>query len=492
MNLAEEFSHYAYPLTDNSWQSSLPTFTLTTSREISQEPKISVVIANYNNAPYLKKMLDSLVHQTLAAEHIQIMFLDDKSTDDSIKIVETYMEKYPSIELYVLDKNTGGAHGPRNVGIDNARGQYMVFLDADDWYDLDALAYMTDLLDRSSDDFAVTGMVQSVNGHLSMKSKPYYYEGEIFNRDINSLSPEFYGWLGPQAVIVRSALIHDNNLHFVHQRVADDVTFFYQAMRFSKTITQGERLTTYLNRDADNESLSKTINRDFMISWLRALGYIHRTYPDDLSKEKFISRRLEWLVWDFILRTDIGYTFGKKRFKDFKTQIDYYLGQIGFDPTQHFRTGARMVAWQYLKEGAFAKLMSFHRWHRISHLGVRKFKAFEFDGEQFAFKRFNKKHPLVKINVRAIAEKIEEDKFYFKCFTREKVEYVELRELKDPYYNRVRLEVKSLGESSYLVHLPKDFDNDNYRLLVITDLWHEHGFEGFSRMHKGKVREKNE
>ena len=361
MNLAEEFSHYAYPLTDNSWQSSLPTFTLTTSREIRPESKISVVIANYN----------SLVHQTLTAEHIQIMFLDDKSTDDSVKIVETYMEKYPSIELYVLDKNTGGAHGPRNVGIDNARGQYMVFLDADDWYDLDALAYMTDLLDRSSDDFAVKGMVQSVNGHLSMKSKPYYYEGEIFNRDINSLSPEFYGWLGPQAVIVRSALIHDNNLHFVHQRVADDVTFFYQAMRFSKTITQGERLTTYLNRDADNESLSKTINRDFMISWLRALGYIHRTYPDDLSKEKFISRRLEWLVWDFILRTDIGYTFGKKRFKDVKAQIDYYLGQIGFDPTQHFRTGARMVAWQYLKEGAFAKLMSLMVSSSLSNASIK-------------------------------------------------------------------------------------------------------------------------
>ena len=69
---------------------------------------------------------------------------------------------------------------------------------------------------------------------------------------------------------------------------------------------------------------------------------------------------------------------------------------------------------------------------------------------------------------------------------------MELRELKDPYHNRVRLKVKSLGESSYVIHLPKDFDNESYRLLVITDLWHEHGFEGFSKMYKGKVREKNE
>lgn len=483
MNLNEEFLHYDYSLTNKSWQLSLPSFTRKTSEILSQKPKVSIIIANYNNAPYLRKMLESLVNQTLSAEHIQIMFLDDKSTDESVKIVESYIEKYPSIELYALEENTGGAHGPRNIGILNARGEYMVFLDADDWYDLEAMSYMTDLLERSGDGFAVTGMVQSANGHLSLKSKPYYYEGEIFNRDINELSPEFYAWLGPQAIIVRSKLIHDNNLHFVKQRIADDVVFFYQAMRFSKRITQGDRLTTYLNRDADNASLSKTINRDFMISWLRALGYIHRTYPDDLSKKKFMSRRLEWLVWDFVLRNDIGYAFSQSRFKDFKTQMDYYLGNIGFDPTQYFRTGARRVVWRYLKEEAFDKIMNFHRWHSLSHWMVRKFRVFDYDGKQFAFKQFNKKHPLVKINVRAVAKKIENDKFYFQCFTREKVEYVEYRNIENPYHDRLKIKIKRLKENSYVIDLPKNFDNEKYRLLIVTDIWHEQGFEGFSEIY---------
>ena len=80
-------------------------------------------------------MMDSLVQQTIGIEQLQVMFIDDCSTDHSLKVIEPYLERYPNIEIYQLLENTGGAHGPRNVGIVNARGEYSVFLDADDWYD---------------------------------------------------------------------------------------------------------------------------------------------------------------------------------------------------------------------------------------------------------------------------------------------------------------------------------------------------------------------
>ena len=77
--------------------------------------------------------------------------------------------------------------------------------------------------------------------------------------------------------MLRTSLIHNNNLHFVNQRVADDVLFFMKPCDFQNHYTR-ERLTTYLNRDADNESLSKSINRTFMLSWLRALSYINQQF----------------------------------------------------------------------------------------------------------------------------------------------------------------------------------------------------------------------
>ena len=122
-----------------------------TSTIIFDRPKISVIIANYNNAPYLGKMLDSLIHQTIGMDALQLLFIDDKSTDNSAEIVEKYLQKYSSIEFYQLKENTGGAHGPRNVGILNARGEYLVFLDADDWYDENALKYMSETLDKSGE-----------------------------------------------------------------------------------------------------------------------------------------------------------------------------------------------------------------------------------------------------------------------------------------------------------------------------------------------------
>ena len=347
--IKEEFEAFQYNLDCTTWQLTLPTFHLETSKKVSTTPKVSVIIANYNNAPYLNKMMDSLVNQTIGLEKLQIMFIDDKSTDNSLDVIKAYVENYDSIEVYALNQNTGGAHGPRNVGILNAKGEYLVFLDADDWYDLDALHYLSELLDESGDDFAVSGLVQSTNGQISLKSKPYFYDGDFKNRSIQDLPEEFYGWLGPQAIMLRHSLVTDNNLHFVNQRVADDVTFFYEAMRFAKTITQGSLLTTYLNRDADNVGLSKAINRQFMISWLRALSYINRTFPDDMSKERFLARRVEWLVYDFCLKRGTGYNFSKNRLKDFKEQMDLYLGHLDFDLSRYFRSDPRVISWEYLQ-----------------------------------------------------------------------------------------------------------------------------------------------
>lgn len=162
--IEQEFETFQYHLESTEWQTNLPTFQLNTSKKSPTSPKVSVIIANFNNAPYLNKMMDSLMDQTIGLEHLQIMFIDDKSTDNSLEIIMPYLDKYQSVEIYALDENTGGAHGPRNIGILNARGEYLVFLDADDWYDLEALGYLSQLLDASGDDFAVSGLVQSKNG----------------------------------------------------------------------------------------------------------------------------------------------------------------------------------------------------------------------------------------------------------------------------------------------------------------------------------------
>lgn len=92
-------------------------------------PKISIIIPIYNSEKYLKKCLDSVINQTL--EDIEIICIDDCSTDNSRKILEEYKAKDNRIKLLFNKENKGQGY-TRNIGIDTAIGEYIGFIDSDD------------------------------------------------------------------------------------------------------------------------------------------------------------------------------------------------------------------------------------------------------------------------------------------------------------------------------------------------------------------------
>lgn len=94
-------------------------------------PKVSVIVPVYNVEKYIKKCLDSLVNQTL--KDIEIIVVNDGSKDNSVKIINQYLSKYKNI-IYVEKKN-GGLSDARNYGMKYAKGDYIAFLDSDDYVD---------------------------------------------------------------------------------------------------------------------------------------------------------------------------------------------------------------------------------------------------------------------------------------------------------------------------------------------------------------------
>lgn len=97
-------------------------------------PKISVIIPIYNVEKYLKKCLDSVIHQTL--KDIEIICINDCSTDGSLAILIDYVQKDKRIKLINLSQNKGVSFA-RNRGIEEASGKYIAFLDSDDWCEKD-------------------------------------------------------------------------------------------------------------------------------------------------------------------------------------------------------------------------------------------------------------------------------------------------------------------------------------------------------------------
>lgn len=99
-------------------------------------PKISILVAVYNTAAYLPQCLDSLLSQTL--KDIEVICVDDASTDNSLALLHQYAEKDNRVKVFALKENSGQAHA-RNVGLSHATGDYIGFVDSDDWLSQDAL-----------------------------------------------------------------------------------------------------------------------------------------------------------------------------------------------------------------------------------------------------------------------------------------------------------------------------------------------------------------
>lgn len=91
--------------------------------------KVSVIIPVYNVEKYLEECLDSIINQTL--KEIEIICIDDGSTDSSLNVLENYKKK--DKRIIVLQQQNLGAGAARNKGLDLARGKYLSFLDADDF-----------------------------------------------------------------------------------------------------------------------------------------------------------------------------------------------------------------------------------------------------------------------------------------------------------------------------------------------------------------------
>lgn len=103
--------------------------------------KVSIIIPVYNVEKYLRKCLDSVINQTYP--QLEILCVNDGSTDNSEKILKEYSKKDGRIKI--LNKENGGLSSARNYGLDKATGEYCYFLDSDDWIELDTIAYLVKL-----------------------------------------------------------------------------------------------------------------------------------------------------------------------------------------------------------------------------------------------------------------------------------------------------------------------------------------------------------
>lgn len=125
--------------------------------------KISVIVPVYNVEPYLPQCLDSLIEQTF--NDIEIICVNDGSTDGSLDVLNHYAAKDSRIK--VIDKPNGGVSSARNCGLDAAQGEYVSFVDGDDWLKRNAYEEIISAVDKRNVDMAVFGYYEYLDGNLT-------------------------------------------------------------------------------------------------------------------------------------------------------------------------------------------------------------------------------------------------------------------------------------------------------------------------------------
>ena len=110
----------------------------------------SVIVPVYNVSEYLEMCVDSLVNQTIDKEKMEIILINDGSTDNSLEICKKYEEKYPFVKVF--SKENEGLSATRNYGIKRAQGKYLFFIDSDDYFSEDTVEGVTDFFETVYDE----------------------------------------------------------------------------------------------------------------------------------------------------------------------------------------------------------------------------------------------------------------------------------------------------------------------------------------------------
>lgn len=136
---------------------------------MSTTPDVSVVVAVYNTMPYLTECLNSLVRQSIGLDRLEIVAVDDGSTDDSGAELDRFAERYPGVVKVLHQENSGGPAAPSNRALEVASGRFVYFIGSDDYLGDEALERMVSYADEHDSDVVVGKMVGTNGRYVHQK-----------------------------------------------------------------------------------------------------------------------------------------------------------------------------------------------------------------------------------------------------------------------------------------------------------------------------------
>ncbi len=204
-------------------------------------PKISVIVPVYNTEKYLARCLQSLCSQCL--QDIEILCVNDGSTDNSLAVLQHYASQDSRIHILSHAENSGES-AARNTGMDAAQGQYIGFVDSDDWIDTNFYETLYHMADTQGSDIT--------KGHLLYVLNDQPVAPSSINAEIEKFQSKHLFYHDFYTAIYKTSLIKENHLRFPTKvRIGPDIAFLSESIAHCNTLSLTNKTHYYYVQRAD-------------------------------------------------------------------------------------------------------------------------------------------------------------------------------------------------------------------------------------------------
>ena len=247
-------------------------------------PKISIIVPVYNVEKYIDKCLRSLTQQTL--QDIEIIIVNDGSLDNSVEIIEKYVKENPT-KIKYYEKKNGGLSSARNYGLEYAIGDYIAFLDSDDYVDFNMYEEMYNLAKKENADMVECDFIWEweYGKKIFDKRREYKTKEEMMKK------PRVVAW----NKIYKREIINKYKIRFPEGLIYEDMEFFYKLLPHLNRISYINKYFVHYTQREDSITNKQTQKVEDIFKILDNIfdDYIDQNLYNKYEKElKYMSRRI--------------------------------------------------------------------------------------------------------------------------------------------------------------------------------------------------------
>ena len=290
-----------------------------------EQSLISIIIPVYNVEPYLRKCLDSIVNQTY--KNLEIILVDDGSTDNSGAICDEYALK--DDRIIVIHQANAGMSAARNAALDTMRGEFVMFVDSDDWMEIDACGTSLALIREHHADIVCLGHRRCYpSGHTVERTVEC--SGVI---ERSELMRQIVYEIGVIRNVVWKKLYRINlfeNLRFPPGRIYEDQIFFPKLIQRSNIIYVSDKIiyNYFIRNDStSNRRYTPQGVKDIIQSWKERLEIIRADFPEYSEKQMALILR-EMIIGKHVMKGTPGYDSFVDDMNSFVTENSRWLKSL--------------------------------------------------------------------------------------------------------------------------------------------------------------------